>query len=163
MKTSTTLAVLAAVVLGITLARRASGPGDTTPDDMVAVNRMLVSLDRIAAEADLEALLDYVSDDAVFLPPDRPAVVGKAAIEEMYAGLYERFRLEVRHEPRETDVFDGVIIHRGNATGTMTPIAGGEPVSFDNKYLFVIKKRPDGSLKIWRAIYNSNGSGAGGG
>jgi ketosteroid isomerase-like protein len=156
MKTSSILAILAAVVIAVTCAREGEESAGTTPEDIVAVNRMLVSLDGIAAEADLESFLGYVSDDAVFMPPDEPTVVGKQAIRDWYAGLYERFALELTHEPRETDAFGDIIIHRGNATGRMAPRAGGEPISFDNKYLFVIKKQPDGSLRIWRAIYNSN-------
>ncbi len=156
MKTSSMLAILAAVVIAITCSRAADEPAGTTADDMVAVSRMLVSLDRLAAEADLESFLGYVSDDAVFMPPDESAIVGAQAIREWYANLYELFTLEMTHEPLEVDVFGNVIVHRGNAKGIMTPKAGGEPITFDNKYLFVIKKQPDGSLKVWRAIFNSN-------
>lgn len=123
---------------------------------MVAVSRMLVTFDRLAAEADLASFLDYILDDAVFMPPDGPAIVGKRLIASWYGDLYDKFIVEMTHEPLETDVFGDIIIHRGNARGTMTPRTGAEPIAFDNKYLFVLRKQSDGSLKIWRAIFNSN-------
>lgn len=156
MKNSSILATLAAVVIVVTCSRIGEEAVSTTQDDMVAVSRMTVSLDRIAAEADLEAFLEYVSEDAVYMPPDEPAIVGKQAIRNWYANHYEHFTVDLQHEPLETDVFGDIIIHRGNALFSMTPRAGGESMSAYNKYLFVIKKQPDGSLKIWRAIFNSN-------
>ncbi len=156
MKTSTTLAVLAVVVLVTALVNGARRPAGTARDDKAAVSRMLADLDRVAAEADLDGFLDHVADDAVFLPPDRPAVIGKAAIREAYADLFRRFRLDVRHDARETDAFGGLIIQRGDVSGTMTPRAGGAAIPFNDKYLFVIRRQPDGSLRIWRAISNSN-------
>ncbi len=141
---------------------------------MVAVSRMLVTFDRLAAEADLAGFLDYILDDAVLMPPDGPgfldyilddavlmppdgpAIVGKRLIASWYSDLYDQFVLDMTHEPLETDVFGDIIIHRGNARGTMTPKTGAEPIAFDNKYLFVLRKGSDGSLKIWRAMFNSN-------
>ncbi len=131
----------------------------TTEGDMIAVARLMVTLDRIQAEADLEEFLGLVPDDAVFMPPDEPAIVGRRAIGEWYQSLYDALRIDITHEPLEVDVFGDMIVHRGNARGTMTPRSGGEPIPFDNKYLMVLEKRPDGSLQVWRAVFNSNQQG----
>jgi len=139
------------------LACSGAGSGSaTTEDDIVAVARLMVTLDRIQAEEDLEAFLQLVSDDAVYMPPNEPAVVGKRAIGDWYSTFYGLCDMEITHEPLEVDVAGDYIIHRGNARGTMTPADGGSTLSFENKYLMVIKKRPDGSLQVWRAIFNSN-------
>ncbi|KPK83172.1 MAG: hypothetical protein AMS25_00780 [Gemmatimonas sp. SM23_52] len=156
MKTSHMLATVALVIIGITCARIGEDRVATSEDDMVAVARMLVSLDRIAAEEDLEEFLSYVADDAVFMPPDEPAIVGVQAIAAWYRNAYHQVDFEMTHEPLEVDAAGDHIIHRGNATGTMTPEGGGEPIPLDNKYLMVLKKQPDGSLKLWRACFNSN-------
>jgi ketosteroid isomerase-like protein len=156
MKTSAVLAVIAAAVILITCTQGEPESASTMADDMITVSRMLVSLDRIAAEADVDEFLTYVSDDAVMMPPDELAVVGKRAISDWYATLYANYTVELKHDPLETDIFGDIIVHRGNASFTATPIAGGQPISQDNKYLMVIKKQPDGSLKIWRVVFNSN-------
>jgi ketosteroid isomerase-like protein len=153
------LCLLAILIISTLAAACSSGDqraASTTEEDTVAVSRMLVTFDRLAAEADLAGFLDYILDDAVLMPPDGPAIVGKRLIASWYSDLYDQFVLDMTHEPLETDVFGDIIIHRGNARGTMTPKTGAEPIAFDNKYLFVLRKGSDGSLKIWRAMFNSN-------
>lgn len=150
------------LLLTVTAALACSAAGDrsttTTEEDMVAVARLLSTVDRIQAEADLEEFLGLVSEDAVYMPPDEAAVVGRRAIAEWYRRFYDMVQMDVTHEPLEIDVFGDVIVHRGNARGTLTPKNGGEPLTFDNKYLMVLGKRADGSLEIWRAMFNSNGT-----
>lgn len=150
----------AGMFLAATALLACSAAGDrgttTTEADMVAVARLMATLDRIQAEANLEEFLGLVPDDAVFMPPDEPALIGRRAIGEWYRSLYEVVQIDITHEPLEVDVFGDMVIHRGNARGTMTPKSGGEPIPFDNKYLMVLEKRPDGSLQLWRAVFNSN-------
>jgi ketosteroid isomerase-like protein len=151
-----TTRVVATGIVAVVACTSWKGPASTTQEDMVAVSRMLVTLDRLAADGDVEGFLQYVSDDAVFMPPDEAAIIGKTQIGAWYRALYEGSNLEMSHEPLETDVFGRIIIHRGNSTGMLEPKNGAAPMAFDNKYLFVIRKEADGSLKIWRAIYNAN-------
>jgi ketosteroid isomerase-like protein len=64
--------------------------------------------------------------------------------------------LEMKHAVAEVDSSGDVIVVRGTATGTATPRAGGPPAAFDNKFLFVLKRAPDGSLKALRVAFNTN-------
>lgn len=148
-------ACLAATITTLACATAGERSG-TSPDDMVAVARLMVTLDRVISEEDLPELIDLVADDAVYMLPDAPAVVGVRAIGEYYREFFQRYDIEVRHEPLEIDDAGDFIIHRGNVTGTVTSAADGQSVTFSDKYLFVIKKQPDGSLLVWRAVFNSN-------
>ena len=47
---------------------------------------------------------------------------------------------------------------RGNYSVTLTPRQGGDVVTVDGKYLTVFQLQADGSWKIHRDIFNSNGS-----
>lgn len=145
-----------APTLALACADEAGRFSGTPRDDLVAVSRLLVTLDRIAAEEDLEELLALVAEDAVLMPPAEPAVVGMRGIGEWFRDLYDRVDIEVRHEPLEVDAAGPFLIHRGNASGTLTPKGGGPPTGFDLKYMFVLRKRANGSLELWRAIYSSN-------
>ncbi len=148
-------AILLALAAGIACSQ-ADDEARTSPDDMIAVARLMVTLDRVISEEDLDGLLELVAEDAVRMPPDETAVVGKRAIAESYRALFDSFDVEITHEPLEIDVAAHLIVHRGNATGTMTPRSGGDPIQLDNKYLYVIRKRSDGSLVVWREISNRN-------
>jgi ketosteroid isomerase-like protein len=149
-------AFIATTILAVVACSSENRPASTTQEDMVAVSRMLVTLDRLAAAGDTEGLLEYVSDDAVFMPPNEGAIIGKRQISDWYGALFESFDVALSLEPLETDVFGRIIIHRGNATGTLQPRSGTAPTAFDTKHLFIIRKEADGSLKIWRAIFNDN-------
>jgi ketosteroid isomerase-like protein len=126
----------------------------TSADDMIAVARLMVTFDRVISEEDTEGLLALIADDAVRMSPDQAAVVGKRASGAHYRELFDRYDIEVVHEPLEIDAAGDLIIHRGNVTGTMTPRAGGEPIQLNDKYLYVIKRQADGSLLVWREMFN---------
>jgi uncharacterized protein (TIGR02246 family) len=156
MKTSWMLAVFAAAVIAVTCSQAEDEDTTTTADDMVAVARMVSSFDTFAANEDIESFLAYVADDAVMLPPGEPAIVGKGAIRDWYTVFYANFSNDMTHESLEVDAFRDIIVARGNATGALTPKAGGEPMPFDNKYLFILKRQEDGKLQVWRAAFNEN-------
>lgn len=121
-----------------------------------AVQRLLAIQDSVANAQDLQGFMQLIAEDAVFLPPGDPPLTGKSAIREWYEGLFQTFELQIRHFPGAVEVMGPVVIHRGSARGTLIPRAGGEPIPFDNKYLFVLQARPDGSLEHWRVMFNAN-------
>lgn len=45
---------------------------------------------------------------------------------------------------------------RGTYHHTMTPKAGGAPISGNGKYLWLYQRQPDGSWKLSRVIWNSS-------
>lgn len=148
-----TLSLMSITLLGCTeLPER---PTEASPQDVEAITHLAADLDRIARAEDLNAFLTYVAEDCVLLAPDQPAVVGKDAIRDVYRALYDALDMDLTHHPGETLVYGDLLVHRGTATGTATP-TGGTPMALDNKYLFVLLRQDDGSLKIWRAAYNSN-------
>ncbi len=144
------------LTLLVTACSRQTDRAQTTQADMVAVARLMVTLDRVVSEEDLDGFLALVSEDAVYMLPDKPAIVGKRAIGEFYRTLFAATNIEIVHQVLEIDVADDLIIHRGNATGSTTRRTDGESVDFDDKYLLVIKRSADGSLRVWRAMMNGN-------
>ncbi len=148
------MAAIASAVAIVTACSPAADEAPTSADDMIAVARLMVTLDRLISEEDLGELIALIAEDAVAMPPDQAAVVGKRAIGNYYRDLFDRFDVEIAHEPLEIDAAGDFIIHRGNTTGTMTPRTGGEPIRLNNKYLYVIKRQADGSLLLWRSMFN---------
>lgn len=137
-----------------------SGPGSQagySPEaDFETVAAMVTEFDRCAREGDLETFVSYSTENIVWMPPNEPSVVGKEAVRAWYANFYGMFDIEMTHELLESHTFGDVVIGRGDATETLTPKAGGSPMSLSAKFLFVLRRQPDGSLKVWRAIANLN-------
>ena len=125
--------------------------------DREAVRQLVAEFDRCAREKDLEGFLSYSLDDVVALGPGEPAVVGRAAVRAWYQDFYAAFDIAMVHRPVETDSFGDLVITRGDVTGTIRPVGGGEAIQVGNKYLFVLKRQSNDSLKVWRAMFNANG------
>ena len=121
-----------------------------------AVLEMLATIDASAKEGDIETSLQYVAEDVVHMPPDQPSVVGKDALRSWQQEFFGGFSVDMVHKPDETTDCGDVVIHRGTVTGTLRPKGNGDAILLNNKYLFVFRKDSDGTLKIWRAIFNSN-------
>jgi uncharacterized protein (TIGR02246 family) len=152
-RSSTPLALLASV---LACTQTESQRDLSVEEAEVAVQEMLVKQDSAANAADLDGFLSLVRDDAVFLPPGEAPLDGKEAIRTWYTNLFDNFVVEIVHHPGPVEPVGSLVIHRGSASGTLTPRAGGDPTSFDNKYLFVLRREPDGSLRHWRVMFNAN-------
>jgi uncharacterized protein (TIGR02246 family) len=99
--------------------------------------------------ADLDRLMALYAEDAVSMPPGRPALEGRAAIESHFQSLFATF---VAHH--ETSIVDlelagDLAIERGRYTATFTPKDGNAPNSEIGKYLVV--RRQAGN--VWRIVW----------
>ena len=123
---------------------------------MVAVSRLMVTLDRVTAEGDLNGLAALFADDAVLMEPGAPALIGRRGIVDWYAHVFADFQVVLAHEPLEIDAAGPYTIQRGAVRGTLALPHGGTSFDVDRKYLFVLRRQEDRSLVIWRAMYNDN-------
>jgi ketosteroid isomerase-like protein len=148
--------VLLAVGLALACAAEDEGTPQRAEADVEAVEEMVVELDKVTGEGDLEALLSFLTEDFVSLPPGEPPIVGRETLRSHHQPLFEAFELDIVHEPVETSALGEVVIQWGNCRGSFRPKGGGDAIPVDQKYLFVFKKQSDGSFKIWRLIFNNN-------
>ena len=127
-----------------------------SPADVAVIAKIVATFDSCARVGAADVLMTYVTSDVVAFMPDQPALVGKEAMLASYRALYAAFTLDMHHAPIETHVVGSLLVHRGDATGTITPKAGGALMRFNNKYLMLFRRQVDGSLKLWRVAANSN-------
>ena len=121
------------------------------------VAEMLAVIDASIREGDIEKTLRFVADDVIEMPPDQPTIVGKEALRRWLQKFFGGVSADLIHTPDETTDCGDLVIHRGTVTGALTPEGVGDAVVLNSKYLFVFQKGPDGSLKLWRSMFNSNG------
>lgn len=144
------------LLLAAACARPAPQLAVASEADIAAVARTVASFDSCARTGALDVFMGYSADEVVSLMPDQPAVVGKEAVREFYRNFYGTFNVDMRHAPIETYAIGDLVVSRGDASGTLTPKAGGPPMPFNNKYLMIFRRQGDGSLKVWRVATNSN-------
>ena len=109
-----------------------------------------------AGAKDLDKLVSYYSDDAVVLPPNKPAATTAAAIrsswkedlDSMVSGSWKATRVEVAKSG------DMAYVSGSYEWTAKTP--DGEQTKDHGKYLEVWEKQPDGSWKCGADCWNSD-------
>jgi len=100
--------------------------------------------------ADLVA--GFYADDAILLPPEGPALSGRAVIRNHYVGLFSKSTLTLTTRSDETLVFGDTAIDRGVVTGTLQP-RDGAPVPLNDQYLMVLRRDSAGRWKVFRLMW----------
>jgi len=143
------------IVLGILLSSCSEKPID---QEAAALELMELSRNWSAmlASGDLEASIDFWADDAVMLPPDLPALYGKAAIREYVMEASSIPGFKISWEPESASISEGgdmgYLIERN-----VIEMDGenGEPIIIHGKVVTVWRKDSNGQWKNVADIWNS--------
>jgi ketosteroid isomerase-like protein len=127
----------------------------TATDAVKDAKDVIASHERFAAAADLDGVMSNIADDVVALASGAPLVQGKQAFREFYRGLLAMGRWELRHEYDGAAVVGDTVLLHGVSRGTIAPTRS-EPTKFANNFLLVLKKQPDGKLRMWRIAFAPN-------
>ena len=134
----------------------------TVDPDSLTIRRMLDTVDASFAAAfmrgDSKALAGYYADDAVLLATGMKAVVGRAAVEQTFAGFVGAFTISnARLQTTDVIINGDVVIAVGTYSMTLHPKAGtGANVANSGKVLTVWERLGVGSWKILRACSSSD-------
>ncbi len=106
---------------------------------------------------DLDRWLRFFTDDAIIMPPNAPAVVGKEAIREFVSDLMASTDFAVSHDLGKVEVSrSGDLAYVSYAYELTLNDPEGKPVSDRGKDISVLKKQPDGMWKVVLDIWNSD-------
>ena len=148
--------VLALVVLSALTAceKPAATPTGAVQADTAAVAALLQQ--EVTAVTTGDTVLAYMADDIVLMPPNEPAMVGVPAARAWFAGFARQFRASISYG-NKTVLFSGDhAVEQYAATLTLTPVAGGEPMTETLKGLHVYRRDASGAWKMVRDIWNSD-------
>jgi uncharacterized protein (TIGR02246 family) len=124
--------------------------------DVEAIKRVNVDLIDAFNAGDVSAAVALVLDDAVDLPPHRPAVIGREAIRSFLQSDLDQFTMNFADDIVEVEVAGDLAVIWSNYTVILTPKDDGKPIENNGKWLKVLKRQPDGSWKFLRNIWNSD-------
>ena len=68
--------------------------------DVAAIEALYRQVERACIDGDAALLADVYTDTSLYMPPDKPNLVGKAAIEARYKGVFEERQIEVTYHSR---------------------------------------------------------------
>ena len=120
-------------------------------DAIAAVSR---AFSEALVRRDLDTLALLYSDDAALMPPNHPAVQGRAAIKAWLGGFPAVTQFELR-----VDRIDGradLAYVRGAYTMVLKPGDAPETISDTGKFLEIRHKQPDGSWPFIVDMFSSD-------
>jgi uncharacterized protein (TIGR02246 family) len=126
--------------------------------DVEALIRLQKQVDSAIVAGETERYLTLLSDDAVLMPPNGAPVIGKDAIRLWNQAMFKQFRIQSYSSADDEVVVAGDwAFRRASVDWTVASTAGGEPVRDSAKYIIIYRRETDGSWRVARDIWNSNG------
>ncbi len=151
MRTRTPVPLLAGLVLAVA---GCQPPGPLTDADLAAIGDTRQAFVDAVLAGDAAAVAAAYTEDGVEMPPNMPAVNGRAAIEARYRTQGPATTFTVT--PLATEGYGDLAFDRGTFTFAASTEGMSEPVTDTGKYLVLCERQPDGSWLMTAAIWNSD-------
>ncbi len=107
-----------------------------------------------ATAIDLDAFMRFITDDAVMMPPDAPAIAGLEALRAYWEEAIQAFEFDVKKPSRSVTLIGDWAFEDYTYELTLTPRAGGQPFTESGKGMFVYRRGADGQWRIARDVWN---------
>jgi uncharacterized protein (TIGR02246 family) len=130
----------------------AEEPAVDVEADIAAMKKIQNEFRAALNAGDIDKLVSLHSDDAVRIPPNKPALIGKEAIRGDFQQFFDQFTQEQENELVDVRVSGDLGYYCGTWTDILTPKAGGEPLKVNGSLVLINQKQPDGS---WKTVFNS--------
>jgi uncharacterized protein (TIGR02246 family) len=102
----------------------------------------------------IQAILELVADDVVFLPSSMPPIRGREEVGKMYQTFFPRYR-QIKHDAtiEEVRIAGDWAFLWGVDELRLTPESGEPEIHLKGKGLSILKRQSDG-WRFWRGINN---------
>ena len=146
--------LILAAFSAINLSACASSPAAFSDTDRRSIRAAIADFTDAINKGDFARAAGWYSEDGVTMPPNAPAVQGRAAIQQNFAyfGRVQSFSQPVV----EVDGVGDLAYARVNYDLTFTPPGAASSISDKGKVLIVMRKQSDGNWRTIRGMYNSN-------
>ena len=133
----------------------AATPMVDTAADAAAVNAVREAEAAALSSGDVSSA--YLSEDAVLMPPDAPAVVGIDAIRTWATEFMAQVSsVSVNYTDTNVTVSGDWAIETYAGTMTLTPAGGGDAMTQSVKGIHVYRREADGSWKMVYDVWNTD-------
>ena len=117
--------------------------------------RELISVYQIALNnEEIEKISTLYSKQAIFMPPEIPAINGVEEIVLTYEYLFSQFDFELEFDIKEVVISENFAYVLSNSEGTITLESSGTEETSKNQEIFILIKEGD-DWKISRYMFNS--------
>ena len=96
--------------------------------DRESLDRLRDQTEEAENEGDVSFFEGVAADDIIVMPPNSPAVVGRAATVAFMREFLSQFNLQIRYASEEIQVYGRIAFNRGTYAQTLTLRSGGAPL-----------------------------------
>lgn len=137
-----------------------STTGAHAPDAQASAEAAAHQAQRAYVEAinsnKLDAVMDMLTEDIVFLAPNEPALIGKAAVGAWAQGYLEAFKIHWEKQTMELIVSGDWAIEYYAYRSYDVPLAGGPAVRDAGKGINIYRRDAHGRWRVARDAWNSD-------
>ena len=153
--------LVAGCLAGVACSRHGPAPAEvaTSPADLRGITALHEAFISAHNGGDVDRLVGLFTDDAVLMPADEATCEGKDAIGDYLDNALQESPSTIEFDVQETKVLGDWAFEWIDATLTSTDADTGEEVETWARYVWILRRQPDGSWRIARAIDNIDESG----
>ncbi len=133
----------------------AEKPAVDVEADKEAIKKITDDFNAAINAGNIDKLVSLYTDDAVRIPPNKPALVGKEAIRSLFQEQLDQFTVQNEGVIVDLKVSGDLAFVRGSWTSINTPKTGGEPLKDNGSFVSVFQKQPEGSWKVICNIWSN--------
>lgn len=148
-----------AVLVGamVLAAAGASAQTKAAGGDEAAIVKIRTAYEKAAGTQDGAAIAKLYAPDGVEMPPNAPAVKGRAAIEAFHKAFGQQWMMHgMTIASTELKVHGDTAQDVGTYKQSLMPMKGGAVVDDRGKYVVLLKKDASGTWWVTHSIYNSD-------
>ena len=116
--------------------------------------KFVLEEEQVFQSGDVDRIAGYYADDAISNPPGFPASKGKAAIKADLQTYFDTYSVDRKFDLLGVDVAGDYATRYGEWTQTLTPKAGGDPITETGRCVLGWKK-VNGEWKVAWEIWNT--------
>lgn len=107
-------------------------------------------------KGDAEGIAIHFTADAILIPPGKPSMSGRKAIELYYQSIFNEYLTELTSEYKEVDLEGDLAYGRGYAKVKLISKSGDDTIYSESEYINILKRQADGNWKTTHDIWNSS-------
>ena len=121
--------------------------------DEQAIRDLVAGWHKATAEGDVDTILGFMAEDAIFLVAGQPPMRGRAAFEQNLRAVLTQHRIESKGEVLEVEVSGSLAYSWASLTVRVMPLSGGAATVRTGSTLSIFRKQANGS---WVLIRDAN-------
>jgi len=125
-----------------------------TADGVRAIRAVADGIIAADNERAIERVVQYYTLDAIWLPPEQPAVVGRDKIRARYEALFAAVTPAIQPTIDEACVSGSLGVVRGHNDGRVVDRTSGEERGLDDAYLMVLRHDGDGAWRVSHLMWH---------